>query len=93
MEPQDKGHESRYYQIRIAGHLDESWSAWLNCAAISRENAENNQPPVTILTCPITDQPALRGLLNKLFDLNLTLLSVIRRGKDSDTNELQGTEK
>jgi hypothetical protein len=93
MEHQDKVYEPPYYQIKIAGHLDKSWSAWLNCMAIACETDENTQAPVTVLTCPITDQPALRGLLNKLFDLNLMILSVIGPNPDADQNHSQGTQE
>ena len=87
METQDNDFERHYYKIRIEGHLDESWATWLDCATISREIPEDNQKPVTILTCSFSDQPALRGLLNKLFDLNLTLLSVVRCKPDTDTDK------
>lgn len=87
MEYQDNEIERYCYKIRIASHLDESWAAWLDCASIIREITEADQMPVTILTYPVTDQPALRGLLNKLFDLNLTLLSVVRCRPDTDTDK------
>jgi hypothetical protein len=93
VESQDKGHKTHYYQIKIADHLDKSWSAWLNCTTITCEANENTRATVTILTCPITDQPALRGLLNKLFDLNLTLLSVIRLESNADAHALRGTRE
>jgi len=88
METQDNNLERHCYKIRIEGHLDESWAVWLDCATITREITEDNQMPVTILTCIFSDQPALRGLLTKLFDLNLTLLSVVRCSPDTETNKL-----
>ena len=93
MEHQKNEFEGYCYQVKISGHLDESWATWLDCATIIREITEGNQMPVTILTFPVADQPALRGLLNKLFDLNLTLLSVIRFNPDTTTNEIRKTEK
>jgi len=87
MEQKENEFERYCYKIRIAGHLDESWATWLDCATIIHEKAEDNQMPVTTLTLPVTDQPALRGLLNKLFNLNLTLLSVVRCSPDTDTNK------
>lgn len=78
MEDRHGDQEPHCYRIRIAGRLDESWAAWLRCAAISFELGEEAQTPVTVLTSRIVDQPALHGLLNKLFDLNLTILSVAR---------------
>jgi hypothetical protein len=59
------------YQIRIAGLLDSSWSEWFDGLAISY-SAEDT----TILTGPLPDQAALHGVLNKIRDLGLTLISV-----------------
>ena len=93
MEDQEDELEKYFYQVKISGHLDESWTTWLDCATIIREITEGNQMPVTILTFPVADQPALRGLLNKLFDLNLTLLSVVRCNSDADSNEFRELKK
>lgn len=87
MEQQENEFEGYFYQVKISGHLDESWATWLDCATIIHEKVGDNQMPVTILTLPVTDQPALRGLLNKLFDLNLTLLSVISCSPGNDANK------
>lgn len=76
-------HSSQHYEIKVASHLDENWSASLDCTSIICEYSEDNQIPVTTLTCLLTDQTALRGLLNKLFDLNLTILSVNRCNPDT----------
>lgn len=92
MEQKENEFERYCYQVKIAGYLDESWAAWLDCASIIFETTEDNQMPVTILTFPITDQPALRGLLNKLFDLNLTILSVNSCNLDIEANKLRETK-
>ena len=60
------------YRIRLKGCLDEKWSDWFEEMAIEAKGAE------TILTGPLADQAALHGLLNRIRDLNLTLLSVER---------------
>ena len=93
MEHQENEFERSCYQVKISGHLDESWATWLDCATIIREITEGNQMPVTILTFPVADQPALRGLLNKLFDLNLKLLSVVRCNSVADSNEFRDLKK
>jgi hypothetical protein len=59
------------YQIKVKGHLDSSWSQWLNDLSITHE-----QDGVTRLVGPIPDQSALHGLLIKIRDLGLPLLSV-----------------
>lgn len=89
MDAQVREHDAYYYQIKVAGQLDEEWLAWLKCTAITCETTDDDQVHVTVLTYLTIDQPALRGLLNKLFDLNLTLLSVDRRSPDADKNEFQ----
>ena len=63
------------YIIKISGHLKEKWAEWLNGVVIRIENLVNEN--ITAITVRIPDQAALRGVLNKLWDLNLTLLSVI----------------
>jgi hypothetical protein len=61
------------YQIRIEGELGQEWVDWLGGHAISREG-----DGVTLLTCAVADQAALYGLLRKLRDLGMPLLSVNR---------------
>ena len=60
------------YRIKLKEHLDPKWSDWFEQMAISHEGGE------TILTGPVADQAALHGLLIRIRDLNLTLLSVER---------------
>lgn len=67
------------YRIEVHGRLDESWSDWCNGMAITSMEA-NDGNDVTTLTGPVADQAALRGLLCRLWDLNLTIISVERRG-------------
>ena len=63
------------YQIKVPGHLDESWSDWIGGMAITVES-EGEGPPITILTGAL-DQAALQGLLRRLYSLGLPLISVI----------------
>jgi hypothetical protein len=63
------------YQIKVPGHLDESWSDWAGGMTITVES-EGDGPPVTILT-GIVDQAALQGLLRRLYSLGLPLISAI----------------
>jgi len=59
------------YEIHLKGHLDESWSEWLE--GLEVELLENGE---MILRGLIADQAALMGILTKLYGLNLALLSV-----------------
>lgn len=63
--------EVALYQIKVEGHLDPSWSNWLD--GLSIEPQGNGE---TLLTGPVRDQAALFGLLNKIRDLGLPLLGV-----------------
>ena len=75
--------ERASYRITIRGHLDESWAEWLNNPTITHD-ADGN----TILSGPMVDQAALHGILRKIRDLNLTLISVDRI--ESRLNARQG---
>jgi hypothetical protein len=62
---------SPVYQIRVKGHLDETWIHWFSPLEIVNDvNGE------AVLTGEVRDQTELHGLLDRVFDLNLTLLSV-----------------
>ena len=61
------------YQIRIKGHLSRHRTDWFEGLAITTE--ENGD---TLLTGPVVDQSALHGLLRKVRDLGIPLISVIR---------------
>ncbi len=63
------------YQIKVPGHLDESWSDWAGGMTIMVES-EGDGSPITILTGTV-DQAALQGLLRRLYSLGLPLISVI----------------
>ena len=65
------------YQIRMEGVLDEKWSDWFNGMSIVFERMGDGAP-ITTLTGAVADQAKLRGMLSKIWDLNLTLLSVQR---------------
>lgn len=63
--------ERNSYRIQIEGQLDDDWSAWFDGLAIT---VEGN---VSTLTAADLDQAALRGILCRLWDLNLVLICVI----------------
>ena len=63
--------EPELYEIRIKGHLDDRWTEWFEGLTITLE--ENGD---TLLTGPVIDQAALHGLLKKVRDLGLPLVSV-----------------
>jgi hypothetical protein len=61
------------YQIRIKGHLGREWTNWFGGMTITLEDEGD-----TLLTGPVVDQAALHGLLRKVRDLGMPLLSVTR---------------
>ena len=73
------------YQIRIKGHLGRQWTDWFGGLTITLE--DNGE---TLLTGPVVDQAALHGLLRKVRDVAMPLLSVVRvtpgQAEASDTN-------
>jgi hypothetical protein len=66
------------YQIKVEGRLGESWSGWFSGLTVAFEATNPDTLPVTILTGAVADQAALRGILTKLWNLNLSLISVVR---------------
>jgi len=64
-------YEFGHCEIRIKGHLDERWAGRFDDAVIKREEDGN-----TLLFCQVIDQAALHGLLKKVRDLGMTLISV-----------------
>ncbi len=64
---------SKFYRIRVGGHLDSGWSEWFEGLRLTHEaNGE------TVLSGPIVDEAALHGVLAKVRDLGLPLLAVNR---------------
>jgi hypothetical protein len=63
------------YEIQICGKLDERWSKWFNGMEITIEHSDDRLP-LTRIYCLSMDQAKLRGMLNKIWDMNLNLISV-----------------
>jgi hypothetical protein len=59
------------YQIRVKGHLDDRLADWHDGMSVTREESGD-----TILTVPVLDQAALHGLLRKLRDVGVSLVSI-----------------
>jgi hypothetical protein len=85
-----QAHESGgVYEIKVKGVLDDYWNQWFEGMTLKQvENGEVGQM-CTLITGSIADQPALHGLLAKIRDLNLTLISVYRI--NSKTNKREET--
>jgi hypothetical protein len=70
------------YQIKVQEQLDEKWSDWFNGMTIAFESG------ITTLTGTVADQAKLRGMLSKIWDLNLTVVSVTRIEPEKDDSYL-----
>ena len=71
LNPATDSNEPRAYQIRLKGHLGSEWADWFGGMSITLEDNGD-----TLLTGPVVDQAALHGLLKKVRDLGMPLVSV-----------------
>jgi hypothetical protein len=78
--------QPKVYQIRLKGHLGSQWTGWFEGLNITLENDGN-----TLLTGPVADQAALHGLLKKVRDLGMPLVSVgpVESGQ-ADASDVKG---
>jgi hypothetical protein len=67
------------YEIRFKGHLDDHWVAWFHGCSLTRE-----EDGTTTMVAPVIDQADLFGLLNKVRDLSLSLISVSEVNPNND---------
>jgi hypothetical protein len=70
-------HQAGQYEIRLQGHLATRWAAWFDGLILTRDS-----DGTTVLRGPIVDQAALHGVLQKVRDLGLPLISVIHISPD-----------
>ena len=79
----------KIFQIRIQGHLGQQWAGWFDGLTIALEKDGN-----TLLSGPVIDQSALHGILKKIRDLGMPLLSVNTVDRDlmnkNDIDPLKG---
>ncbi len=69
--------DSTEYEIRVKGHLDARWSAWFDGLSLTRE-----PDGTTVIAGPVVDQAALHGLLQKLRDVGMPLISITQVSRD-----------
>ena len=67
------------YEMRVHGHLDDHWSEWLGELAVQRQ-----ADGTTVLVGPVVDQAALHGVIIRIRDLGVPLLSVRRPAHDNN---------
>lgn len=72
------GADAYWYRIRVHGHLDQRWAAWFDGLTLRYEGSA-----ITVLEGSVADQAALHGLLAKVRDAGLPLISVTREPPSS----------
>ena len=70
--------EDQWYRIRVQGHLDQRWTSWFDGLALTHD-----RDGTTLLEGQVADQAALHGLLIKVRDMGLPLVSVTRQRPSS----------
>jgi len=71
------------YRITVEGRLDPRWSEWFNDMTIAFDPPTDGSPIITVIGTA-ADQTKLRGILSRLWDLNLTVISVTRAEQGTD---------
>jgi len=74
------------YEIRLRGHLETRWAAWFDGMTLRHDHDGS-----TVLTGAVIDQAALHGLLQKVRDIGLPLVSVTYIGPDHPEDASKGT--
>lgn len=88
--PSNENHyQFELYEIRIKGHLDDGWVGWFGGLTITLEDSGD-----TLLAGPVIDQAALYGLLKKVRDLGMPLISVnhVKTGRAEEPDVKQQIE-
>ena len=81
------GNNGGIYEIKIKGLLDDHWQQWFEGMTLKRRESPEADQEYSLIRGWIVDQPALHGLLAKIRDLNLTLLSVRKISSSDLCNE------
>lgn len=69
--------EAGWYEIRLKGHLDSRWAAWFDGLSLTHDS-----DGTTVISGPVLDQAALHGLLQKVRDVGIPLVSVAQIDPD-----------
>ena len=81
-------HDARRYEIRLQGHLDSRWAAWFDGLTLTNDN-----DGTTLIRGPVVDQAALHGLLQKVRDLGVPLISVTQIDPPAHPHRISMTDR
>ena len=79
--PTGRWNDAGLYEIRLKGHLDARWAAWFDGLTLTQDT-----DGTTAIRGPVVDQAALHGLIQKVRDIGLPLVSVTRVDPESPIN-------
>jgi hypothetical protein len=79
--------ETGEYCITVSGLVGEHWSAWLGGLSIEHASASTGAP-ISRLHGRVRDQSELRGIINRIWDLNLSVVSVVRLSEGGRNEEI-----
>lgn len=80
--------ERETYEIRVQGHLEPRWSAWFDGMTLSRAD-----DGTTLIRGEVADQAALHGLIQRVRDLGLPLISVAAPHANEQDNEMDNSDQ
>ena len=89
MPANDRSEPIRQYEIRVQGHLTPRWTAWFDGLTIRTDTSDGT----TVICGPVIDQAALHGLLQKLRDVGLPLVSLVEVPVDGGSNAAASTPR
>ncbi len=72
------GNTSNVYEIQVRGILDDHWQQWFEGMTLRADASYDGGQGCTVIIGPLADQPALHGVLERIRDLNLALISIRR---------------
>ena len=91
MEQLPKSTKPATYRIRIVGRVNDGWSDFMS--NLEQSFDQENGATITTITGTVTDQAALHGLLERIRDLNLTLISVNTNDPSAQDSDNEPKEK
>lgn len=81
--------EGSRFRIEVSGVIDETWARWLGVASIVHSTNDEGERVSLLFGCT-PDEPGLRGIMAKLWDLNLEVLSIVKLPREGGRRHEEG---